>query len=144
MADSSDKLLARLVEDGTLNGQFKCVLNLEDASEPNFVEEVVHLFLADTRTRLARVRACLREQTPRYADAQQVVLLMKGSNLTFGAERLTGLCEQLAATLQERDLAETLRVVQLQEAALEHLAVQLGTFLGLYGARKQGGKQSRE
>ncbi|CAD7697532.1 unnamed protein product [Ostreobium quekettii] len=127
-----EQLVFRLEEQGCLDAQFQRILQLPDESNPNFVSEVVELFLANTEKHLTQIRAHLVKDQPDFEAVSNLLILMKGSNDTFGARALTGLCVRFQEACAKGLVADCKALLEGQERELGTLKKEMGTFLELY------------
>lgn len=131
-----EQLVFRLEEQGSLDGQFKRILQLPDESNPNFVSEVVELFMTNTEKHLKQMQELLQKDQPDLEAVSQLLILMKGSNETFGARALTNLCVQLQEACQKKSTAECRALLGSQENEFSTLRRELGMFLEYFKQKK--------
>jgi PAS domain S-box-containing protein len=67
--------------------------DLQQPDEPDFVTELIDLFLADTASQLENLRLAL--STNEVAEVRRVAHFMKGSSANIGAVRMAALCQEL-------------------------------------------------
>lgn len=132
-----EQLIFRLEEQGSLDAQFKKILQLPDESNPNFVPEVVELFVKNTEKNLSQMQGYLQKENPEFEAISQLLILMKGSNETFGARALTDLCVQFQDECKKKGIAECRMILGNQEEELRLLKRELTQFLELFGRKKE-------
>ena len=101
--------------------QFQELLELQTDEEPEFVEEIVAMFVDDAEAMLVELEELFAEgaETPiDYAKARGVLHKLKGSSSTFGADAKVGLFDlglaSLPLLLQPLGL-ETLRLLLIHQ-----------------------------
>jgi len=70
---------------------------LEGAGSPNLIQELIELYLADTKSRLAELRVGLNEQDPK--QLRRTAHSLKGSSANLGVLRMATLCSELEKNL---------------------------------------------
>ena len=90
-----ERLLAQLSSEGLLDDQFTQLLQLQDDSNPQFIEEVISLYFEDSASKLEKLAAKLSVQQPDYEEVDQIVHQLKGSSASFGASAVAQLCVQV-------------------------------------------------
>lgn len=90
-----DSLLNQLQREGLLDDQFTQLLQLQDDSNPNFIDEVTSLYFEDSAGKLDKLRAKLSVDAPDYGELDQIVHQLKGSSASFGASAVAQHCVQV-------------------------------------------------
>jgi histidine-containing phosphotransfer protein len=78
--------------------QFQELLELQTDEEPEFVEEIVAMFVDDAEAMLVELEELFAEGSDEpidYAKARGVLHKLKGSSSTFGADGVQQKCEEL-------------------------------------------------
>ncbi|KAH7427103.1 hypothetical protein KP509_10G030700 [Ceratopteris richardii] len=81
-----------LFQDGFLNNQFTQLQMLQDASNPEFVSEVITLFWEDSERLLMELTKELHKDPVDYRKVRAYVHQFEGSSSSVGARRLEALC----------------------------------------------------
>lgn len=132
-----EQLVLRLEEQGALDGQFKRILQLPDDSHPDFVSEVVELFLGNTEEELQKIAGHLAGSPPEFGSVSQVLIKLKGSNETFGARALTDLCVEFQNACASEDASRCAGILQRQREALAVLQLEMRNLLELERRKKE-------
>lgn len=66
----------------------------QDASNPDFVAEVVELYFEDSAGKVEKLAAKLAAPAPDFNEVDQLVHQFKGSSASFGAQAIAALCVQ--------------------------------------------------
>lgn len=132
-----EQFVFRLEEQGSLDGQFKQILQLPDESNPNFVPEVVELFVTNTEKNLKQMHGHLQTEQPEFEAMSQLLILMKGRNETFGARALTNLCVKFQDECQKKSAVECRALLGNQEKELSILKREMVQFLELYKRKRE-------
>ena len=93
--ERAEKLLHQLQLEGLLDDQFTQLLQLQDESNPHFIDEVVSLYFEDSAGKLEKLRAKLSVSAPDYGELDQIVHQLKGSSASFGASAIAQHCVQV-------------------------------------------------
>lgn len=72
---------------------------MQDESSPQFIDEVITLFVDDSTSKLQKLEALLAQAQPSFAEVDQVVHQLKGSSASFGAAAITQLTVQVLSLL---------------------------------------------
>lgn len=132
--------IARLVQQlraaGLLDDQFSQLLQLQDDSNPDFVQEIVELYFTDSTSKLEKLEQRLTTGHPDYAEVDQLVHQFKGSSASFGASSMAQLCAKLRETCQAQDRAACQSLVAQAREVFQVLRSQLEIFLQLEKHRK--------
>lgn len=132
--DEKTKLLNR--------SQFQELLELQNEEEPEFVAEIVEMYLADAKVMLTELSKLFSEEKvkeaedgkPDYNTVRAVLHKLKGSSSTFGADGVQQKCEEL----REHCINEDLDKCRKGEGSLEELQSNvdiLSEFLAKYTAK---------
>ena len=132
--DEKTKLLNR--------SQFQELLELQNEEEPEFVAEIVEMYLADAKEMLNELSKLFSEEKvkeaedgkPDYNTVRAVLHKLKGSSSTFGADGVQQKCEEL----REHCINEDLDKCRTGEGSLEELQSNvdmLSEFLAKYTAK---------
>jgi len=108
-------------------GVLASLRELQNEDEPDLLDELVELFLADAEPKLA----ALREAVPR-GDAETVqkeAHALKGSCANFGAEPMAAVCECLQSAGRSGNLVNASELLALLEAEFERVRVALSAEL---------------
>jgi len=141
--DSSiEQLLLQLNQEGLLDDQFSQLRQLQDESNPDFVQEVVELYFEDSATKLDRLKVKLQDATPDYNAIDQLVHQFKGSSSSFGAQAIAQACGKFRELCQQQNSAECQSLLQQICVSFHALKSKLDIFLLLEKQRKQLGVYS--
>jgi len=77
---------------------------LQQEGGPNLIEELIDLYISDTRDRLAELSAALNQQD--LTTAKRAVHSVKGSSTNLGFHNMVALCADLEKQLQNRSEAK--------------------------------------
>ncbi|GAB4843520.1 peroxiredoxin type-2 [Ancistrocladus abbreviatus] len=83
---------ASLFREGYLDSQFTQLQQLQDESNPDFVEEVVSLFFDDSERLLNDLTLSLEQETVDFKKVDAHVHQLKGSSSSIGAQRVKNTC----------------------------------------------------
>ena len=122
--------------------QFQELLELQNEEEPEFVAEIVEMYLADAKEMLNELSKLFSEEKvkeaedgkPNYNTVRAVLHKLKGSSSTFGADGVQQKCEEL----REHCINEDLDKCRTGEGSLEELQSNvdiLSEFLAKYTAK---------
>ena len=122
--------------------QFQELLDLQTDEEPDFVHEIVEMYVTDAREMLNELGTLfdVDESDVDYDKARAVLHKLKGSSSTFGADGVLAKCEEL----REHCVATDLKKCASGEGSLEELKEnvdRLSEFLAKYVAK---GKEIHE
>lgn len=132
--DEKNKLLNK--------SQFQELLELQTDEEPDFVEEIVDMYITDAKDMLKELNGIFAEEKvaasddgkPDYNLARAVLHKLKGSSSTFGADGVQQKCEEL----REHSINEELDKCREGEGSLAELQQNvdnLSEFLAKYTAK---------
>lgn len=96
-----DQLVEQLTQEGVLDDQFSQLLQLQDESNPDFIEEVIILYFDDSASKLQKLVAQLSVARPDFAEVDQTVHQLKGSSASFGARAIARSCVQVGLLTSE-------------------------------------------
>ena len=117
--------------------QFQELLELQTDEEPEFVEEIVAMFVDDAEAMLVELEELFAEgaETPiDYAKARGVLHKLKGSSSTFGADGVQQKCEELREHCIGEDPSKC-RTGEGSLAELRERVDELAAFLARYTAK---------
>lgn len=97
-------------------GQFDHLCELQGEDDPDFIRDLVDLFLAEAPRRIQEMQAALEARDKR--SLSQTAHTLKGAAANFGARALQARCQQVEALARAGKLAEVGGV--LSGMALEH------------------------
>uniref|UniRef100_A0A1D1YEW3 Histidine-containing phosphotransfer protein n=1 Tax=Anthurium amnicola TaxID=1678845 RepID=A0A1D1YEW3_9ARAE len=83
---------ATLFREGFLDEQFSQVQQLQDETNPDFVFEVVTLFIQDSERLLGELARALEAQPVDFKKVDAHVHQLKGSSASIGAHRVKNAC----------------------------------------------------
>lgn len=86
------ELTNSLFQEGFLDDQFTQLQMLQDASNPDFVAEVVTLFAQDSERLLAELTKALEQEPVDFKKVDAYVHQFKGSSSSIGAQRVKAVC----------------------------------------------------
>ncbi|KAI4301852.1 hypothetical protein L6164_035090 [Bauhinia variegata] len=84
--------VSSLLQEGFLDDHYQQILELQDESNPNFVEEVVTLFFQDAERLLNELETALCQQRIDFKMVDAYVHQLKGSSSSIGAQRVQNVC----------------------------------------------------
>ena len=128
--------IRQLQAQGLVDDQFSQLLQLQDDSNPDFVQEIVELYFTDSASKLEKLEQRLSISHPDYAEVDQLVHQFKGSSASFGASSMAQLCAKLRDTCQAQDQAGCQSLVAQAREVFQVLRCQLEVFLQLEKHRK--------
>lgn len=117
--------------------QFQELLELQTDEEPEFVEEIVAMYVDDAEAMLDELEELFsedREEPVDYAKVRGVLHKLKGSSSTFGADGVQQKCEELRVHCIGEDLAKC-RTGEGSLAQLRERVDELAAFLARYTAK---------
>jgi len=139
---SIEELLLQLGQEGLLDDQFSQLRQLQDESNPDFVQEVVELYFEDSATKLEKLNSKLQDTTPDYNAIDQLVHQFKGSSASFGAQAIAQACGKFRELCQQQNRAGCQTLLQQITLSFHALKSRLDTFMHLEKQRKQLGVYS--
>lgn len=135
-----EQLLYQLSQEGLLDDQFSQLRQLQDESNPDFVQEVVELYFEDSVAKMDKLNTKLQDSDPDYNAIDQLVHQFKGSSASFGAPEISQSCARLRELCQEQDRNGCQLLLQHINSSFQALKSRLDIFLQLEGQRKQLGE----
>ncbi|EMS48717.1 hypothetical protein CFC21_010923 [Triticum aestivum] len=109
-------------DQGYLDEQFNQLEELQDESSPNFVEEVVALFLKDSPRLLSNIEQTIGKYPQDFYRLDSLVHQLKGSGSSIGAVRMKNECSVFKAHCNDRNLEGCRR--SLQKMKREHATLK--------------------
>lgn len=91
------ELTNALFQEGFLDDQFTQLQMLQDASNPDFVAEVVNLFAEDSDRILTELTKALEVEPVDFKKVDAYVHQFKGSSSSIGAQRVKAVCVDFRA-----------------------------------------------
>ncbi|GMI71020.1 HPT phosphotransmitter 4 [Hibiscus trionum] len=88
-------LVQTMFDEGMLDNQFNQLQDLQDSSNPNFVDEVITLFCNDAERIITELTRHLSYQNVDFSKLDSYVHQLKGSSSSIGAHRLKLACVNL-------------------------------------------------
>lgn len=79
---------------GSDSAHHACSNLRQDASNPDFVAEVVELYFEDSAGKVDKLEQKLSAPVPDFNEVDQLVHQFKGSSASFGAQAIAALCVQ--------------------------------------------------
>ena len=84
--------------------QFQELLELQTDEEPDFMEEIVQMYVSDAEEMLSELVKIFEAAEPDYNKARAVLHKLKGSSSTFGADGVQQKCEELREHCIKEDI----------------------------------------
>ncbi len=134
--DGISRLVQQLRAAALLDDQFSQLLQLQDDSNPDFVQEIIELYFTDSSSKLEKLEQRLSQSQPDYGDIDQLVHQFKGSSASFGAHSMAQLCAKLRETCQAQDQITCQGLVKQAREVFQVLKSQLEILLQLEKHRK--------
>ncbi|KAK3417709.1 hypothetical protein EUGRSUZ_H03655 [Eucalyptus grandis] len=119
------------VATGILDSQYLELHELQDESNPEFVVEVVYLFLADSEKLLDDLSRDLTQQNVEFEKAQAQAQKMKGSSCSIGAPRIKNACIEFQKFCQEKNIRGCLRYLQQMKQEFDLVKSKLKALFAL-------------
>ncbi|KAH7446209.1 hypothetical protein KP509_01G045300 [Ceratopteris richardii] len=91
------ELTNSLFQEGFLDDQFTQLQMLQDANNPDFIQEVVTLFAEDSERILAELTKTLETEPIDFKRIDAYVHQFKGSSSSIGAQRVKAVCVDFRA-----------------------------------------------
>ncbi|KAH7512131.1 hypothetical protein FEM48_Zijuj12G0058000 [Ziziphus jujuba var. spinosa] len=96
-------LVQSMLDEGILDSQFIQLQALQDASNPNFVAEVITLFCNEAQRIINDLEIYIGQQDVDFSKMDANVHQLKGSSSSIGARRVTLACADLREASDERN-----------------------------------------
>ncbi|KAL3649091.1 peroxiredoxin type-2 [Castilleja foliolosa] len=93
-----------LYREGFLDEQFVQLQKLQDESNPDFVGEVISLFLVDSDKLLHNMAIALQQQVVDFKQVDAYVHQFKGSSSSIGAQRVKNMCVPFGKLCEQKNL----------------------------------------
>eukprot|EP00899_Mesostigma_viride_P000147 jgi/Mesvir1/10132/Mv06764-RA.1 len=98
------ELQDRLMEQGLLDDQFTQLQQLQDDSNPQFVQEVIGLFFDDSTEKLEKLDEILAVDDADFKTVDGVVHQLKGCSASIGAPKVAHACIAFRKFCEEKDV----------------------------------------
>lgn len=95
-----------------MDDQFTQLQSLQDASNPDFVAEVVSLFSEDSERLLTELTRAFDQDPLDYKKVDAYVHQFKGSSSSIGAQRVKAVCMEFRSYADERNREGCLQALQ--------------------------------
>lgn len=125
------ELTNSLFQEGFLDDQFTQLQMLQDASNPEFVAEVVTLFAEDSERLLAELSIALEPETVDFKKVDGYVHQFKGSSSSIGAQRVKAVCVDFRAFAEGENREGCRQALQLIKQEFFLVKNKLETLLQL-------------
>ncbi|XP_059646721.1 histidine-containing phosphotransfer protein 2-like [Cornus florida] len=106
-----NRFVNSLHEEGLLDGQFTQIQALQDASNPNFVAEVISLFCDDAERIIRELDKFLHQPDVDYHKLDAYVHQLKGSSSSIGAQRMKLACVDLRQASDDKNKERCLQAL---------------------------------
>ncbi|CAK9871021.1 unnamed protein product [Sphagnum jensenii] len=126
-AEHMDSLRA----EGLLDDQFSELQQLQDESSPDFVEEVVLLFIQDSGRIIKNLTESLEQKPVNFKKVDAHVHQFKGSSSSIGAQRVKAVCIKLRMCCNRQDQLGCLFALEHVTREFEVIKGKLQTMLEL-------------
>ncbi|ERN15150.1 hypothetical protein AMTRI_Chr05g67470 [Amborella trichopoda] len=120
-----------LFDQGFLDEQFNQLEELQDESNPRFVEEVVTLFFKDSSRLLTNIEQALEKNPVDFRRLDTYMHQFKGSSSSIGAIRLKNECVVFRQFCEERNKEGCMRSFQQTKKEYNLLKKKLDRFFEL-------------
>ncbi|KAK1380174.1 Histidine-containing phosphotransfer protein [Heracleum sosnowskyi] len=105
-----------LLNEGHFNDVFAQLLRLQDASNPEFVAEVVSIYFEQSERILNDLSEIMDQQPIDFQKADAYIHKLKGSSSSIGAERIRSACIGFRGSYEEQNIEACMRsVVQIKQ-----------------------------
>ncbi|XP_059428924.1 histidine-containing phosphotransfer protein 2-like [Corylus avellana] len=98
-----DNLIQSMFYEGMLDSQFAQIQVLQDASNPNFVMEVITIFCNDAERIMLELNNYLGQQDVDFNKLNGLVHQLKGSSSSIGAQHLKLACIDLQQASEDKN-----------------------------------------
>ncbi|CAA6663489.1 unnamed protein product [Spirodela intermedia] len=120
-----------LFREGFLDEQFSQVQQLQDETNPDFVYEVVTLFIQDSERLLSELARSIDEQPVDFVKVDAHVHQLKGSSASIGARRVKNACLAFRSSCDGNNFEGCLRCFQQVRNEYSLVKSKLESLLGL-------------
>ncbi|KAB1218504.1 Histidine-containing phosphotransfer protein 4 [Morella rubra] len=125
-----------LFDQGYLDDQFNQLEELQDDSNPNFVEEVVTLYYQDTSRHVLEIEQALERKPLDFTKLDSYMYNLKGSSSSFGAKKVIAECKLFLEHCKARNGEGCVRTFQQLKTEYATLKRKLEAYFQL--ARQAG------
>ncbi|XP_062168193.1 histidine-containing phosphotransfer protein 1-like [Alnus glutinosa] len=98
-----NNLIQSMFYEGMLDSQFAQIQVLQDASNPNFVAEVIMIFCKDAERIILEMNNYLAQQDVDFSKLNSFVHQLKGSSSSIGAQHLKLACNDLHQASEDKN-----------------------------------------
>ncbi|CAL1402074.1 unnamed protein product [Linum trigynum] len=99
-----------MINEGILDHQFSQVRALHDATNPEFVAEVINSFCCDGDRIVREINMYLGVVDVSFSKMEESLHQIRGSSSTIGARRLKVVCDELLQACIDRNRDRSIRV----------------------------------
>ncbi|KAL6747471.1 histidine-aspartic acid phosphotransferase 1 [Haematococcus lacustris] len=132
IAAQLNQYVTQLQQEGVLDDQFQQLIQLQDESNPDFVAEVVQLYVEDSSAKIDKIAAMLTTVAePDFNELDQLVHQFKGSSASLGAQTIAFLCVKLRERCQSCCRSGCVLLLSQIQQAFEVLKERLSVFIQL-------------
>ncbi|KAG6389446.1 hypothetical protein SASPL_150914 [Salvia splendens] len=111
-----------LFDQGYLDEQFLQLEDLQDETNPHFVEEVVKLFYTDSVRLIQSIELTLKNTPRDFEKLDKIMHQFKGSSTSIGAKKVKKECTQFQEYCNVGNVEGCIR--EFQEVKQEHAALK--------------------
>ncbi|XP_074558749.1 histidine-containing phosphotransfer protein 1-like isoform X2 [Curcuma longa] len=126
-----NSLMNWMFSEGLLDQQFQQLQMLQDASNPDFVSEVITLFCKDSEIILAELTKLLDQPVVDFQKVDAYVHQLKGSSSSVGANNVKLACIHFRQFYEENNKEGCFSSLNAMEREYFRLKDKLGTMLQL-------------
>ncbi|KAG6524844.1 histidine-containing phosphotransfer protein 2-like [Zingiber officinale] len=130
-AEELNSLMHWMFSEGLLDQQFQQLQMLQDASNPNFVAEVITLFCKDSEIILAELTKLLNQPVVDFQKVDAYVHQLKGSSSSVGANNVKLACIHFRQFYDENNKEGCLSALNVVECEYFRLKDKLAVMLQL-------------
>ncbi|XP_021908744.1 histidine-containing phosphotransfer protein 1-like [Carica papaya] len=105
--------LQSMFDEGILDNQFAQIQALQDASAPNFVQEVIALFCNDAERIITELNKYVGSENVDFTKLDSHVHQLKGSSSSIGAHRLKLACGDLRQASDDRNKERCIQALNI-------------------------------